>query len=74
MCKIIFFTDLNNTNAYTFFKQDNIRKKTKIAKALFNSHSYSEYRKIVAGLLRGEIDWRYLSRGVTHYSGLNDAE
>jgi hypothetical protein len=25
-------------------------------------------------LLRGEIDWRYLSRGVTHYSGLNDAE
>jgi hypothetical protein len=54
------------------FKQDNIMK-TKIAKALFNSHSYSEYRKIVADLLREQKSTGDTqSTELTHYSSLND--
>ena len=47
--------------------------KISIAKALFNSHSYSEYRKLVSDLLRiekstGDVQ----SKELTHYSSLND--
>jgi hypothetical protein len=47
--------------------------KVAIAKALFNSHSYSEYRKIVSDLLREEKSTgNEQSDDLTNYSGLNE--
>ena len=47
--------------------------KISIAKALFNSHSYSEYRKLVSDLLRVEKSTGDVqSKELTHYSSLND--
>ncbi len=47
--------------------------KTPVAKALFNSHSYLEYRKLVSDLLlEGKSTGREQSDDLTHYSELND--
>ncbi|MCW2119173.1 thioredoxin family protein [Flavobacterium sp. 7A] len=47
--------------------------KTVIAKALFNSHSYLEYRKLVSDLLtEGKSTGQEQSEEITHYSMLND--
>lgn len=44
-----------------------------IGKALFNSHSYIEYRKIVTDLLReNKSTGGEQSEALTHYSGLNE--
>lgn len=44
-----------------------------IGKALFNSHSYIEYRKIVTDLLRGnKSTGSEQSEALTHYSSLNE--
>ena len=46
--------------------------KITIAKALFNSHSYSEYRKLVSDLLfDGKSTGNEQSEDLTHYSSLN---
>lgn len=46
--------------------------KTAVAKALFKSHSYSEYRKIVSDLLlEGKSTGNEQSEDLTHYSSLN---
>ncbi|OXA99650.1 thioredoxin family protein [Flavobacterium oncorhynchi] len=45
-----------------------------IAKALFNSHSYAEYRKIVTDLLyEGKSTGNEQSESLTNYSKLNEA-
>ena len=47
--------------------------KTPVAKALFNSHSYPEYRKLVSDLLlEGKSTGSEQSDDLTHYSELND--
>ncbi|MGA9637228.1 thioredoxin family protein [Flavobacterium sp.] len=47
--------------------------KTVIAKALFNSHSYLEYRKLVSDLLtEGKSTGHEQTEELTHYSKLND--
>lgn len=47
--------------------------KISIAKALFNSHSYLEYRKLVSDLLQDEKSTGPVqSEELTHYSSLND--
>lgn len=47
--------------------------KTIVAKALFNSHSYLEYRKLVTDLLtEGKSTGSEQSDDLTHYSKLND--
>ena len=47
--------------------------KTTIAKALFNSHSYLEYRKLVSDLLlEGKSTGNEQSEDITHYSTLNE--
>lgn len=47
--------------------------KIPIGKALFNSHSYSEYRKLVSDLLRDEKSTgKEQSPELTNYSGLNE--
>lgn len=47
--------------------------KTIVAKALFNSHSYLEYRKLIADLLtEGKSTGPEQSEDLTHYSKLND--
>ncbi|UQD55347.1 thioredoxin family protein [Flavobacterium sp. K5-23] len=47
--------------------------KPTIAKALFNSYSYSEYRKIVSDLLKdGKSTGNEQSEALTHYSSLNE--
>ncbi|MFV8353037.1 thioredoxin family protein [Flavobacterium sp. XS2P14] len=47
--------------------------KTPVAKALFNSHSYLEYRKLVSDLLlEGKSTGSEHSDDLTHYSELND--
>jgi hypothetical protein len=47
--------------------------KISIAKALFNSHSYSEYRKLVSDLLfDGKSTGNVQSEELTHYSSLNE--
>tara|TARA_R110000868_G_scaffold70544_1_gene207213 strand:- start:822 stop:1430 length:609 start_codon:yes stop_codon:yes gene_type:complete len=47
--------------------------KPTIAKALFNSHSYLEYRKLVSDLLRDEKSTgNEQSKELTHYSILNE--
>lgn len=47
--------------------------KTPVAKALFNSHSYSEYRKLISDLLlEGKSTGSEQSEDLTHYSELND--
>lgn len=47
--------------------------KTSIAKALFNSHTYSNYRKIVSDLLKeGKSSGNEQSEALTHYSELNE--
>ena len=47
--------------------------KTILAKALFNSHSYPEYRKLVSDLLsEGKSTGSEQSEDLTHYSKLND--
>jgi hypothetical protein len=45
--------------------------KTPVAKALFNSHSYLEYRKLVSDLFEGKSGSEQ-SDDLTHYSELND--
>lgn len=46
--------------------------KATIAKALFHSHSYSEYRKLVSDLLlEGKSTGNEQSENLTHYSSLN---
>lgn len=46
---------------------------TVVAKALFNSHSYMEYRKIISDLLlRGLSTGKEQSEAYTHYSNLNE--
>ena len=46
--------------------------KIPVAKALFNSHSYSEYRKLVSDLLvEGKSTGNEQSEDLTHYSTLN---
>ena len=47
--------------------------KTSVAKALFNSHSYSEYRKLVSDLLfEGKSTGNEQSKDLTHQSSLNE--
>ena len=47
--------------------------KTEVAKALFNSHSYQEYRKLISDLLlEGKSTGSEQSEDLTHYSELND--
>jgi thiol-disulfide isomerase/thioredoxin len=47
--------------------------KTSVAKALFNSHSYAEYRKLVSDLLlEGKSTGNEQSDNLTHYSTLNE--
>ncbi len=47
--------------------------KTEVAKALFNSHSYPEYRKSVADLLlEGKSSGNEQSEDLTNYSTLNE--
>jgi hypothetical protein len=47
--------------------------KTSIAKALFHSHTYSNYRKIVSDLLQeGKSSGNEQSEDLTHYSALNE--
>ncbi|MFV8268767.1 thioredoxin family protein [Flavobacterium sp. GT2N3] len=47
--------------------------KIPVAKALFNSHSYSEYRKLVSDLLvQGKSSGNEQSEDLTHYSELNE--
>ncbi|WP_035669503.1 thioredoxin family protein [Flavobacterium sp. 83] len=47
--------------------------KATIAKALFHSHSYSEYRKLVSDLLlEGKSTGNEQSENLTHYSSLNE--
>jgi hypothetical protein len=47
--------------------------KTPVAKALFKSHSYAEYRKLVSDLLRDEKSTgKEQSPELTNYSGLNE--
>ena len=44
-----------------------------IAKALFNSHSYSEYRKLVSDLLKDDKSTgKEQSTDLTNYSHLNE--
>ena len=48
--------------------------KAAVAKALFNSHSYSEYRKLVSDLLlEGKSTGNEQSESLTNYSKLNEA-
>ncbi|CAM3910430.1 thioredoxin family protein [Flavobacterium sinopsychrotolerans] len=47
--------------------------KIPVAKALFNSHSYSEYRKLISDLLlEGKSTGNEQSEDLTHYSTLNE--
>jgi hypothetical protein len=47
--------------------------KSSVAKALFNSHTYSEYRKIVSDLLsEGKSTGNEQSEDLLHYSTLNE--
>jgi hypothetical protein len=47
--------------------------KTVIAKALINSYSYNEYRKIISNLLiEGKSSGAIQSEDLTHYSSLNE--
>ncbi|MWB93444.1 thioredoxin family protein [Flavobacterium sp. GA093] len=47
--------------------------KSIVAKALFNSHSYSEYRKLVSDLLSdGKSTGNDQSEDLTHYTSLNE--
>ncbi|MGL2987497.1 thioredoxin family protein [Flavobacterium sp. RSSA_27] len=47
--------------------------KTSIAKALFHSHPYANYRKIVSDLLKeGKSSGKEQSEDLTHYSALNE--
>lgn len=47
--------------------------KSIVAKALFNSHSYVEYRKLVADLLlEGKSTGKDQSESLTHYTSLNE--
>ncbi len=47
--------------------------KTAVAKALPNSHSYSDYRKLVSDLLlEGKSSGKEQSEDLTHYSTLNE--
>lgn len=47
--------------------------KTSIAKGLFNSHPYLEYRKLVSDLLlQGKATGNEQSEDLTHYSTLNE--
>jgi hypothetical protein len=47
--------------------------KTTVAKALFHSHSYSEYRKLVSDLLfEGKSTGNEQSENLTQYSSLNE--
>jgi hypothetical protein len=53
-------------------KQENM--KSIVAKALFNSHSYSEYRKLVTDLLsEGKSTGDQQFESLTHYTSLNEA-
>lgn len=48
--------------------------KSIVAKALFNSHSYAEYRKLVTDLLsEGKSTGHEQSESLTHYTSLNEA-
>ncbi|WP_269237756.1 thioredoxin family protein [Flavobacterium flavigenum] len=48
--------------------------KSIVAKALFNSHSYTEYRKLVTDLLfEGKSTGEEQSESLTHYTSLNEA-
>ncbi|OXA82512.1 Thioredoxin [Flavobacterium aquidurense] len=48
--------------------------KSIVAKALFNSHSYDEYRKLVTDLLsEGKSTGNDQSESLTHYTSLNEA-
>jgi hypothetical protein len=48
--------------------------KSIVAKALFNSHSYAEYRKLVTDLLsEGKSTGNEQSESLTHYTSLNEA-
>ena len=48
--------------------------KSIVAKALFNSYSYSEYRKLVTDLLsEGKSTGDQQSESLTHYTSLNEA-
>ena len=48
--------------------------KSIVAKALFNSHSYAEYRKLVTDLLsEGKSTGADQSESLTHYTSLNEA-
>jgi hypothetical protein len=47
--------------------------KIPVAKALFNSYSYSEYRKLISDLLlEGKSTGKEQSEDLTHYSALNE--
>jgi hypothetical protein len=49
-----------------------IKMKNSVAKALFNSHSYLEYRKLISDLLLdGKSSGNEQSEDLTHYSNLN---
>jgi hypothetical protein len=54
--------------------QNELYMKSIVAKALFNSYSYSEYRKLVADLLsEGKSTGDQQSESLTHYTSLNEA-
>lgn len=53
--------------------KNNNKMKTSIAKALFHSHSYPNFRKIVTDLLKeGKSSGKEQSEDLTHYSSLNE--
>jgi Thioredoxin len=54
--------------------QNETNMKSIVAKALFNSHSYPEYRKLVKDLLsEGKSTGTEQSESLTHYTSLNEA-
>ena len=56
-----------------FVKTNQLIMKIPVAKALFNSHSYPEYRKLVSDLLLEEKSTgNEQSEDLTHYSTLNE--
>jgi hypothetical protein len=58
---------------FTSIKKKNM--KIPVAKALFKSHSYAEYRKLISDLLRSEKSTgREQSAELTLYSGLNETK
>ena len=72
MTNVIFTVFLNFV--FLLYPKNEINMKSIVAKALFNSHSYAEYRKIVTDLLtEGKSTGNEQSESLTNYSKLNEA-